>query len=33
MSKQGYGMSNADHGLAKEGEDGKEDDRAGIQMQ
>ena len=33
MSKQGYGGSDAHHGLAEEGEDGEKDDEAGIEMQ
>ena len=33
MAKQSHGRSNADHGLTEEGEDGKKDNRAGVQMQ
>ena len=33
MVKQGHGRGNAHHGLADEGEDGKEDDGLGIEMQ
>ena len=32
MAKQGHERSNADHGLAKEGEDGEEEDEAGFQV-